>query len=179
MKIQLLVVALLAISSFSDETKQFNNELIGNLGWGNPNGMSIEYMRHITTSNAISAGIGISMAGMKYGFGYKYYFNEAETFSPFLGISASQAAGLSKVNVNVNADSSVYSVNSGSAVTPRGGLRFQKNAIRLQLNLGYGLTMTGGGVEYVSGSKLSSVQSLAKAMGVGGVEISGSASICF
>jgi len=147
------------------------NEISGNLGWGHPLGVSIQYSRIIDNANLIGLGIGFSGAGAKYGISYEYLMAE-DGWGPFGGISAAYAGGASEMNVNVNADSAVYSIHSGYTVTPRAGARYQGSTMSFQANFGYSIVLSGGGADYVSGSTSSSVKNFAELVGLGGIEIS-------
>lgn len=164
----------MAYSSFSQDAKEFSNEFGANLGWGNPFGTSIEYTRQITKSDLVGAGVGFSMGGAKYGLEYKRLFNTDSKFNPYIGVAGSVASGLSEITVRVNADSALYKVEGGSAIGPRGGFRYQAGWANLYLNVGYGVKVSGGGVEYLDGSRKESIKDFAKLMSVGGVEVSGS-----
>ena len=169
----IILTVFMSTMTFCDEGKPLNEFGI-NFGWGHSFGNSIEYDRLIAGNQSLNGGIGFSFGGLKYGIGYKYIFNEESKFNPYFGTNISSANGLSEVTVNVNADSSKYKVNSGIAVTPRGGFRYQAGFANLYVNVGYGIVLSGGGVEYISGSTKESVADFAKVLGIAGLEVSGS-----
>ena len=113
-------------------------------------------------------------SGGRLGLDYKYLFDGESKFNPYLGVAGSYVTGLSGVNVNVNSDTAKYDLNGGIQVTPRVGFRYRAGFANLYLNLGYGISATGGGVEYKSGSTKGSIKTAAKIFGMGGVEVSGS-----
>jgi hypothetical protein len=175
MKRQLINPALLLLLVSTAHPQAFNkkSELGLAIGWGAPAGNAVEYAYYLTPSHAAGAGVGFSLAGAKYAAGYRYYFLPESGATPFVGLSASWAGGLSSVNVNVNNDSAEYKINSGFALAPRAGFRFRTRLISWYVNTGYHVVLSGGGSEYVSGSTKESIQDFADIVALGGLEISG------
>lgn len=171
-------IALCALNSVArDQEKQ--NEIGGNLGWGNPSGFGIYYARNIESNHQIGLGAGFSGSGGRLALDYKYLFAEDEDFNPYMGFAFSHATGVSEMRVNVNADTALYDVNGGNAFQPRAGFRYCTGSLGLYLNVGYGIVLNGGGVEYLEGSERESVKDFAEMVGLGGFEISGTGTFFF
>ena len=141
------------------------------LGWGAPYGESFEVSKYLTDAHSLNFGVGMSMSGFKSGLGYKLIFKPENKFSPFFGVNLAYSTGINKLNVNVNTDTAVYKISSGVLLSPRAGLKFQATGASIYFNLGAGIPF-GGKSEYVSGSNAHGVESLAKAMSLGGIEAS-------
>ncbi|HSQ41497.1 MAG TPA: hypothetical protein VLM37_04370, partial [Fibrobacteraceae bacterium] len=173
MKIQkaITIIVFASIAAFASEAV---SELGFNVGWGNPMGESVEYAQEVAPGHRFGAGAGISAAGIKAGIDYAYLFVSAKRVSPYVGGAVSIASGLSDLQVNVNSDTANYDLKGGLVIAPRAGLRIAIRRIHFYLNFGYGFTLAGGGAEYQDGSTSSSVRKFAKALGIGGVEGSGS-----
>lgn len=166
-------IAILTTALFAQDDSD-KNEFGINLGWGSPFGASLQYSRAIKSDQTVGAAIGFSMSGARYGVDYKYLFNAASKFNPYIGLAGSYASGLPEVNVNVNSDTAKYEFKGGVQVNPRGGFRYQAGFANLYMNVGYGIPVVGGGVSYLSGSTKSSIKSAAEIFGMGGIEVSGS-----
>ena len=166
-------IGILVATLFAQNTPE-PNEFGFNLGWGNPFGVSLQYSRAFAIHQSAGAAVGFSMAGARVGLDYKYLFNTDSKFNPYLGLAASAANGLDEVNVNVNSDTAKYDLKAGVQITPRGGFRYQAGFANLYMNVGYGIPIVGGGVNYISGSTKSTIKSAAEIFGLGGVEVSGS-----
>ena len=143
-------------------------------GWGSPSGSGVEYAFYPIEPWSVSAGAGFSFSGTRFSLGSKYFFMAEEFASPFAGLSLTSSGGLSSLNVNVNDDKAVYSINSATFLTPRAGWRFKARNINWYVNAGYGIVLSGGGVQYESGSPASNVRDFAKIFSAGGFELSGS-----
>lgn len=165
------VIAALTTALFSQDITT-RNEFGASLGWGNPFGISVQYSRAIVSNQTVGAAAGFSMTGARYGLDYKYLFQAESKFSPYIGLAGAYASGLPEVTVNVNDDSAKYELNGGVQVHPRGGFRYQAGFANWYVNLGYGIPVVGGGVDYISGSTEKSVKSLAEMFGMGGFEVS-------
>jgi hypothetical protein len=172
MKRTLTLLTFLAISTFASESKSEENEFGANLGWGNPFGISLQYIRNIETDQKIGMGIGLSAAGIKSGVDYKFLLGDGPKMYPYAGIALSYALGLSEMNVSVNTDSAKYQIKGGLAVTPRTGFCYKAGFANWYVNLGYGFPITGGGAQYISGSRAKNVEDFSKALEIGGFEIS-------
>ena len=160
------IVGILCSYAFS-----YDNEISANVGWGHPFGMSVQYSRYVEETNMIGIGFGLSGAGGKFGISYEHLFSN-EGWGAIIGVATSYAMGANNINISVNADTAVYKINSGSSITPRFGIRYRGDRCNVQGNLGYSILLTGGGVEYVSGSEESNVKKFADLIGIGGIEIS-------
>ncbi len=173
-----IFAAIAAMNSTARDLEK-QNEIGGHLGWGNPFGIGIHYARNIESNHQIGLGVGFSGSGGRYAADYKYLFNEEKDFNPYMGFAFSHATGVSEMRVNVNADTALYDVNGGNVIQPRAGFRYCAGPIGLYLNVGYGIVLNGGGVEYVEGSESESIKDFAEIIGLGGIEISGSGTLFF
>jgi len=158
----------------SDSARDFNNEIGLGMGWGNPFGsLALEYWRHCGPRHELGAGAGLGTSGYTFGLGYKRYFQEEIRLNPWIGVSSYYASGSDSVTViEPQAGTSKYHINSGFVVHPRIGLRYQAGWMNLHFGLGWGFTVAGGGVEYVSDLVGHSSDRIAQFYGVGGPEVS-------
>lgn len=172
MKKILIIWVLLMGVSFAEKMDTTYNEVGANIGWGNPLGASLEYNRKLTQADLIGGGVGISMAGFRYGVGYKHLFLSDAKISPYVGIAAAKSSGIPEITVRVNSDSALYKVESGVSTTPRLGARFQNGDLAIYLNLGYGILLSGGKIKFLEGERKDSLDDFASLMGAAGVEVS-------
>lgn len=172
MKKIVIIWVLLVSVSFGEKVDTTYNEIGANLGWGNPLGASFEYNRKLTQGDLIGGGFGISMAGFRYGVGYKHLFFSSAKISPYIGIAAAKSSGIPEITVKVNTDSALYKVESGVSTTPRVGARLQNGNLAVYLNLGYGIIVSGGKIKFLEGERKDSLDDFASLMGAAGVEIS-------
>lgn len=156
------------------------NEVGGTVGWGSPyGGIAVHYARTFAEIHSLGMGVGMSGAGVKYGLDYKLFFTPQESFNPYLGLALSQAGGITEMKVSNNSDSAYYNIKGGSQLTPRVGFRFKAGPIGLYVNAGYGICLSGGGVEYIAGSEKESLHDFAEILSPGGAEVSASGTFLF
>ncbi len=174
--ITMVVLLGLASNCFSQTDLNTNEKLkfdfAGNIGWGAPYGFGFEAGYLIIPSLNLNPGLGLSMSGFKIGIGSQYFFRSDMKFSPYAGINISHNGGLGKLNVNVNQDSAVYKIAAGNTFYLRTGFRYAFSFANFYTNIGYGILLSGGKAEYVSGSNDETVESLAKLLEPKGLEVS-------
>lgn len=150
---------------------QFKIELI--TGWKTPYGTGLDFSFMFNEIIDANFGCGISISGTKTGLGTRFYPIRNKSFSPMIGAFLFHSAGQSKITVSFNEDSGIFRINPDNAILINGGfrLRFGKGHY-LITGLGYSIPFKGEDAEYLSGSTLSSVQSLANTLTIGGISMS-------
>lgn len=177
---RVLLSALLLGALNAGGAEDKSNEIGGTVGWGSPyGGVAIHYARNFAESHSLGMGVGMSGAGAKYGIDYKLFFTPQESFNPYLGLALSHAGGVSEMKVSNQTDSAFYNIKGGSQLTPRVGFRFKAGPIGLYASAGYGICLSGGGVEYIAGSEKESLRDFAEILSPGGLEVSASGTLFF
>lgn len=142
-----------------------------NAGWGCAYGWGIEYSYFTTKHFDINAGIGLSISGIKFGAGTRFFFMK-EGSSPFIGTNIVHSNGIKKLTVSVNEDEAIYFIPANQAIFFRTGYKIDGYNRSFLINLGYGLPFNGERVIYKEGSTSSAVKNFAEAIALGGLEIS-------
>lgn len=167
-----LCLSLTTLFAHEANINSDNIEIGGVFGWGSPLGLGLEGGFYTNPHTVITAGMGFSFSGFNTGAGVKYFLSPEKMFTPFGGVYLSRSSGLSNLNVSVNLDAAIYSIDPASLFTVRTGLRFQMGFVRLYGHLGYGFAIAGGKSHYQSGSLSRDVSRFARVMEPGGLEIS-------
>lgn len=172
----ILVCSLFALATAQETTPANPTEPIElgiNLGWGHPLGASLEAGYHVAPADVVFGGFGFSMSGTRFGGGIKHFFRAENKLALYVGLAGAYSAGLDKVTVTSgNSDSAIFRMESGALVAPRAGLRYRAGWCNFYLNGGYGFVVSGGDVEYRSGSTKASLQDVARVFALGGPEVS-------
>ena len=157
------------------------------LGWGAPYGWGVDLSHLVTGHLDLTAGAGFTITGGKLGVGTRYYFAPERRLSTFVGANLVHSTGFDRVTVtttsgSTNGGSSYYNTPDNNAVVKytaanllhlRGGIRWQPlRRFAMLGGLGYGIVLSGGATEYVSGDYSPAARDTAKLLAPGGVELS-------
>ncbi len=120
----------------------------------------------------INTGYGISINGKKKVLGAGFYPLRNKTFSPMIGAFLYHSAGQNLITVSVNEDSGKYWIRPDDAVLINAGFRYRFGKGHYMIaGLGYSVPFKGEKAEYLGGSNLDSVQSLADILTIGGLSM--------
>ncbi len=156
------------------------------VGWGAPYGWGLEFSEMASANLDINVGAGLSVTGGKLGIGTRYYFTPERKVSGWVGANLVRSTGLDNIAITSNNNNSGYNggynspTNSGvinykaaTLVHLRGGMRWQPvHRFAMFGGLGYGISLSGDAVEYVSGNFDQPTIDAIKLLAPGGVEVS-------
>lgn len=169
----LICLSVLATQSFGQDSAG-GQEVDLNLGWSHPFGNSLEYSVDLGGGTLLGIGGGICMAGGAYGIQARRYFALSKAVAPFLGLALSRVQGSDEVTFGAEpgkkSDTASYAIEGGVVLAPRTGIRWSPGRVRLQLNVGWGLVLAGGGSRWLSGKRDPSTDRIARLFELGGPE---------
>jgi hypothetical protein len=169
----------LSADSFDSNMSNKTLELSGNLGWGCTYGTGLSGSLYLTKHFAVSAGAGLSLAGIKIGFGTKYIVRPNSRISPFIEASFAHVTGSSNTTINNEEYNATFEYDSAEILHLRTGLKLKTGSINLYGNIGYGILLNGGNSHYKSGNPNDIIIDLSQILEPGGVEVSVGASVMF
>jgi hypothetical protein len=182
MKKLLIIMACISFPLFAQTTIEEPElsyvEIGGVTGWNSPFGTGIQ-LGYLPSQNiVINAGGGISMAGFKYGIGFKYLLKPNEKISPFLGVTYYHTGGIDSLQVTSDSDSdsgsdsTYYDITAGHTAQIRGGIRIALNMFDVYCTGGYGVALSGGKSRHVSGVESSKSKTISGLFEPNGIEFS-------
>ena len=156
------------------------------LGWGGPYGWGVEYSQMVLPNLDINAGLGLSVNGGKVGVGTRYYFTPERKVSGWAGLNLVHSSGINNVQItssnnntgggypgNSPTTTGVINYKATNLLHLRGGMRWQPvRRFAMFGALGYGISMNGETLEYVSGNFDQPTRDALQLLAPGGVEVS-------
>jgi len=143
-------------------------------GWKAPHGTGIDFSLTINELVDINLGAGISISGTKIGVGARLYPLREKDFSPMIGAFLYHSGGMERITVTYNYDEAVYRINPNNAFQINAGARYRFGKGHYFIGaLGYAFPFNKEGAEYINGSTLDTVRSVADAITIGGFAVYG------
>lgn len=159
----------ITISAQDDRVRKSAIGLSG--GWGAPYGFGIQYSYSPMEKLDITVGGGLSLSGLRGGFGVRYLFKTGQT-TPFLGLNYASTSGVEELMVDTGNGEGIYDVPSNRAIFLRGGYAIKLDKIGFFFTTGYGIPVTDKEATFVSGVSNPDNQQFADWMRLGGFELS-------
>lgn len=169
----------LSANNYDSNLSNKTLELSGNMGWGSAYGTGLSGSLYLTNNFAATVGAGLSLAGMKIGFGAKYIVSPNSRISPFFEASFAHVTGSSNTTISYEEYSATYEYDSAEVLHLRTGLKIKVSNINLYGNIGYGILLNGGNSRYKSGEPDENIIDLSDILEPGGVEISFGVGVMF
>ena len=153
------------------------------VGWGAPYGWGLEFSEMVTANLDINVGAGLSVTGGKLGIGTRYYFAPERKVSGWVGGNLVRSTGIENLVITSNTSSNpgynnpgttgVINYKAATLLHLRGGMRWQPvHRFAMFGGLGYGISLSGNAVEYVSGNFDQPTRDAIQLLAPGGVELS-------
>jgi hypothetical protein len=162
------------LDSISEQTKyqplQFKVGFTS--GWKAPYGTGLDFSFLINEVIDVNIGCGISISGTKIGLGTRFYPIRNKNFAPMIGVYLFNSAGQNSITVSFNTDSAKYRIKPDKAVQIDAGFRYRfGKGHYIITGVGYSIPFKGENAEYLSGSTLDTVRSMADGLRIGGFSI--------